>query len=339
MATTTPETEPAKPARIAYAEKDQLGPLGVRASALHDPLELRARLLAEFERAVSAAKAAAAMVDQSSTSAVHESRKALRRARAVLAMVAGALPKSEHRAVRAALQGARRSLSTVRDHAVAPGALGSLTLGDGEREIAKRVLDNAAEAIPAAAEIKQLLGEAAARAAAQAEALAAALPPGLAWDVVTAGIARTYRAARRARTKAKHSRPAFHTWRRRSKELLYQLDFLADHAGARTLAIRADLDEITDRLGPAVDLLMLREFVQTYAQGLPQGGVEQLRDELDQQLERRMKDARKAGRDAFRRGAKKFVRRVTKAVRRDLTPADDNGGGDADDDQGGDDRA
>jgi CHAD domain-containing protein len=321
MAITTAETEPAKPARIAYAEKDQLGPLGVRASALHDPLELRARLLAEFERAARAAKAAAAMVDQSSTSAVHESRKALRRARAVLAMVAGALPQSEHRAVRAALQGARRSLSTMRDHAVAPAALGSLTLDDGERETAKRVLDNAAEAIPAAAEIKQLLGEAAARAAAQAEALAAALPPGVAWDVATDGIVRTYREARRARRNAKRSRPAFHTWRRRSKELIYQLDFVADHAGARTLAIRADLDEITDRLGPAVDLLMLREFVQTHAQGLPGDDVEQLRDELDRQLERRMKDARKAGRDAFRRGGKKFLRRLTKAVRRDLTPA------------------
>ena len=91
-----------------------------------------------------------------------------------------------------------------------------------------------------------------------------------------------------------------------------------------------------------VDRYLLREFVQTYAQGLPADDVERLRDELDQQLERRMKDARKAGRDAFRRGAKKFVRRVAKAVRRDLTPADDNGrdGADgADDDQAGDDRA
>ena len=322
MANTTSGTDPARHERLAFAEEDKLGPLGIRASALHDPIELRARLVTEFEHAVAAAKAAAAMADQGSTSAVHESRKALRRARAVLAMVDGALPKSERRAVRAALQGARRSLSTVRDHAVAPGALGSLTLGDGERETAKRVLDNAAEAIPALAEIKQLLGEAAARAAAQAEALAAALPAEIAWRQVAGGIAEVYRAARRARRQAKGSREAFHTWRRRSKELVYQLDFVSSLAGARTLAIRADLDEVTDRLGPAVDLLLLREVVHTYAQGLRGGDVEQLRDELDGQLERRMKDARKAGRDAFRAGAKRFLRRVTKAVRRDLTPAD-----------------
>lgn len=323
MATTTPETGPTRHERSAYAEEDKLGPLGVRASALHDPIELRARLIGEFEHAVAAARAAAALADQGSTSAVHAARKALRRGRAVLAMVAGALPGSERRAVRAALQGARRSLSTVRDHAVAPAALGSLTLGDHERETAKRVLDNAAEAIPALAEIKQLLGEAAARAAAQAEALAAALPPEVPWDIVAAGIVGTYRAAQRARRQAKRGRPAFHTWRRRSKELVYQLDFVAAHAGARTLAIRADLDEVTDRLGPGVDLLMLRDFVHTYAQGVHADDVEQLRDELDGQLERRMKDARKAGRDAFRAGAGRFLRRVAKAVKRDLTPAAD----------------
>src|SRR5262245_3972612 len=145
MATTMSKKVAAEPERIVIQEEDKLGPLGVRASALGDPLELRARLLGEFERAVSAAKAAAALVDQGSTTAVHESRKALRRARAVLSMVAGALPKSERRAVRAALQDARRSLSTMRDHAVAPETLGALMLGDDERQTAKRVLDHAAE--------------------------------------------------------------------------------------------------------------------------------------------------------------------------------------------------
>jgi CHAD domain-containing protein len=332
MATPTSKTEEARPERIAYAEEDKLGPLGVRASALHDPIDLRARLLEEFEQAVAAAKAAAATADQGSTSAVHESRKALRRARAVLSMVAGALPKSERRAVRAALQNARRSLSTVRDHAVAPGTLGAQTLDDGDRETAKRVLDNAAEAIPALAEIKQLLGEAAARAAAQAEALAAALPAEVPWAVVAGGIAGVYREARRARRQAKGSRPRFHTWRRRSKELVYQLDFISAHAGARTLAIRADVAAVTDQLGPAVDLVMLHDFVQTYAQGLPGGDVEQLRDELDRQLEARMKDARKGGRDVFRPKPKKFIRRLAKAVKRDLTRADDNGGDNGRDD-------
>lgn len=324
MATSTPpKPEAPKAERIAYPEEDKLGPLGsARTSTLHEPAELRARLMDEFEAAVAATKAAAAFGDEGSANAVHVSRKALRRARAVLAMMAGALPKSERRAVRRALQDARRSLSTVRDHAVAPETLGGLELDAEARDTAKRVLDAAAESIPPVAEIKQLLGEAATRAAAQAEALAAALPGEVSWDVLADGIADTYSSGRRARRLAKHSKQWFHTWRRRSKEFVYQLDFVAAHAGARTLAIRAELDALTDLLGPAVDRIMLREFVTTHAQGLD---VDRLRDEIEGDLDSRMKEARKAGRDAFSQKPKKFVRRLARAVERDLTPVDENG--------------
>ncbi|HSK01487.1 MAG TPA: hypothetical protein VK932_09610, partial [Kofleriaceae bacterium] len=97
-----PPTEPTRQDRIAQPEEDELGPLGRRAGALH-PLDLRSWLLGEFAHAVTAARAAPALADEGSTNAVHASRKALRRARAVLAMIAGALPRSERRAVRAAL--------------------------------------------------------------------------------------------------------------------------------------------------------------------------------------------------------------------------------------------
>src|SRR5438093_7525423 len=91
-----------------YPEHDKLGPLGSRASALHDPVELRAKLIGEFNSAVHAAREAAGAVDRGSAHAVHESRKALRRARAALSMMSSALPNSERRAVKAALQEARR---------------------------------------------------------------------------------------------------------------------------------------------------------------------------------------------------------------------------------------
>jgi CHAD domain-containing protein len=317
---------------LPYAEHDKLGPLGTKTPVLHDPVELRTKLLLEFKSSVSSARDAAAAVERGAPSAVHESRKALRRARAVLAMIGRALPKSERRAVRAALQDARRSLSTIRDHNVAPDTLAALTLEDDDRGTARRVLDNAAEAIPAAGEIKQLLSEAAARAAAQADALAAALPAEIEWHVVADGIADTYGEARRARRAAKRSKPWFHTWRRRSKELVYQLDFVARHAGPRTQAIHTELDGVTDSLGPAVDLIMLREFVQTHGQGIPGDALERLRDAIDAKLDDDMASTRKAARDAFKQKPKKFVRRLSKSIKRDLQPADDTGpNGDHDD--------
>ncbi len=307
---------------ISYTEHDKLGPLGTKTSALHDPAGLRTLLLREFDDAVAAAKAAASSVERGATVAVHDARKALRRARAVLSMVAGALPKNERRAVRQALQEARRSLSAVRDHAVAPETLSALTLSEDDRAIARRVLDNAAEALPAVAEIKQLLAESAARAAAQGEALHAALPPELSWEIAVEGIREVYADARRARRAGKRSKRWFHTWRRRCKELSYQLDLVAHEAGPRLAAIHSELDGVSATLSPAVDLIMLREFVSTYDQGIAPDALARLKETIDAQLVDLMKSARKAGRDSFGQRPSRFEKRLTKAVKRDLTPID-----------------
>jgi len=130
--------------------------------------ELRRALVGEFSAATDAAREAAGQPDLQT--AVHDYRKALRRARAVLSLVAGSLPKSERRAVRKALQDARRAVSHARDHAVAPDALATLPLAEVEREAANAILKTADEAKPQHAEIKQLLAEGAARTAAQLEA-------------------------------------------------------------------------------------------------------------------------------------------------------------------------
>jgi CHAD domain-containing protein len=308
---------------LSYSENDKLGPLGTKVSALYDPTALRTMLLREFDTAVQAAKKAAGSVDQGATAAVHDARKALRRARAVISMVAEALPKSERRAVLRALQEARRALSAVRDHAVAPETLAQLTLGDDDRATARRVLENAAQALPAVAEIKQLLAESASRAAAQGEALAAALPQEIGWDVVAAGIRSVYGQARRARRAGKRSKSWFHTWRRRSKEITYQLELVANQAGPRLTAVHSEVDGVTNTLSPAVDLIMLREFVSTYDQGIAPEAIDQLTRAIDAQLVDLMKDARKAGRDAFGAKPGRFEKRLTKAVKRDLTPVED----------------
>lgn len=310
-------------------EQDQIGPLGLKTSALHDAAALRHALVHAFEAAAQDARNAIGAIDaidQGTTAAVHQARKALRRARAVLGLVSAALPKGEHGAIKVALQEARRALSTVRDHAVAPETLARLALDDGDRATANRVLANAAEAVPATAEIKQLLAETAARAAAQAEALQAALPHEVGWNTVAAGLQATYGAARRASDAAKRSKAGFHTWRRRSKELVYQLELIAHHAGPRITAIHSELAGVTDALGTAVDLIMVREFVATYAQGIEPDAIRHLRASIDDQLVELMKTARKAARDAFRQKPRKLEKRITKSVRRDLAPPDDDHG-------------
>jgi CHAD domain-containing protein len=305
-----------------FHEDDKLGPIGGKTVVLQSDTELRVLMVHEFREAAEAARAAAAKADTGATSAVHESRKALRRARAVLQLIADALPKSERRAVKTTLRDTRRALSAIRDHAVAPDTFGKLTLDDDDRATAKKVLDNAAEAMPPVAEIKQLLTESAARATAQVDALEAALPHELKWSTVGAGIQAVYGAARDARKKAKKSAKAFHTWRRRSKELVYQLELLSGHAGARTQAIHDEVAAVTVGLGDAVDLLMIHEFAETYGQGIAPEALERLQHAIEAQGSDLMKSARKSAAGPFELSAKDFAKRVAKAVRKDLAPAE-----------------
>ncbi len=305
-----------------FHEDDKLGPIGGKTVVLQSDTELRVLMVHEFRDAADSARAAASKVEAGATSAVHESRKSLRRARAVLELIADALPKSERRAVKKTLGDTRRALSAIRDHAVAPDTFGRLTLDDDDRATAKKVLDNAAEAMPPVAEVKQLLAESAARATGQVDALEAALPAELRWSTIGAGVRSVYRAARTARKKAKKSAKAFHTWRRRSKELVYQLELLASHAGARTLAIHEEVASATDALGDAVDLLMAHEFAETYSQGVAPDALERLLHTIDGQLADLMKRARKAASKPFRPSVKEFGKRVAKAVRKDLAPAE-----------------
>jgi CHAD domain-containing protein len=285
-----------------------------------DEAELRRVLVAEFQGAADAARDAAASVDRNAANAVHDYRKALRRARAILKLVGAALPKSERRAVGRALQEARRAVSTARDHAVAPEAVNMLSLGEVERDTANAIIHASNEAMPPIPEIKQLLAEGAARTAAQVEALEAALPQTIPWTVVEKGIRGVYAEARVSRKAAKNSKRSFHRWRRRSKELSYQLELIEDYAGLRVGEIQREIEGATDTQGPAVDLIMMRDFVLTHGGGVAKDALDRLLDVVNNQVDDLMKDSRKAGREAFRRKPSRFARRVTKAVRRDLAP-------------------
>lgn len=315
MATTT-----TTPGGEQFAEHDKLGPLGGKQAVLENESELRQMLIAEFAATAAAARDAAGQVERGTAGAVHAYRKALRRARAVLALVGKSLPKSERRAVRRALAEARRALGSARDHTVAPDTLSTLPLGEVERATARAVVDAAAEAMPPIAEIKQLLAEGAARAAAQVEALEAALPPQISWDELEKGVRAVYDEARRARKAGKRSKRAFHTWRRRSKELTYQLELIAGYAGPHVAEIHREIEGATDPQSPAVDLIMLRDFVRTYGQKVDAESQDFLLAAIDGQLDDLMKAARRAGKDAFRKQPRAFVKRVRKAVKRDREP-------------------
>jgi CHAD domain-containing protein len=288
-------------------------------SLLDDGAVLRRAVFEELQLAAEDVRQAAADADGSLARAVHSYRKALRRTRALIRLVAGDLPKDDRRDIRRALTQARRALGAARDHAVASDVLAQLQ-GEEERRIAMAVLDRAAASAMASAEIKQLLAEGAARTAAQIELLDAVLPDRVEWTTLVEGVRTTYTQARDARRDAKRSRRAFHTWRRRSKELGIQLELLARIASPELQQLHEDLVSATDDLGETVDLLMARDFVRTHSDGIDPKEVDLLTGALARQLDDKIRDTRRAARDAFRKKPRELARKLAKAAKHNVTP-------------------
>jgi CHAD domain-containing protein len=298
------------------AEHDEIGPLSVG----HDHRGLRTRLLREFRASLDIARLSAANSSNDLATAVHHYRRALRRARALVDVISAKLPKHERKSILEALRDARGALSVARDHAVAPGVLAAMPLGEPERLVANDVLRAARDAAPTEADTELLLREGAARAVAQADALEAALPV---FDerVLFAGMANTYRKARRARRGAKRSMSQFHRFRRRLKELAYQFELVAELGGARMQTLKDAYTGISVTCGEVADLHMVREFVATYGgprntdalEGLDVALVAQIRDGAIAQ--------RKASRDLFGFRGKKFGKKLARALRKDTAPA------------------
>jgi CHAD domain-containing protein len=331
---------PAPPGAKAYPEHDKLGPLPApsREPALHPTGDLRGSILAAFRDAIDQARRAAGNPTDLDE-AVHTYRKSLRRARAILAMVADDLPGSDADAILQTLRRARRAVSAARDHAVAPKALASLVLDDGPRDAAQQVITAARAAAPDRDEVTRHLVEGADQVAGSADAFAVAVPD-LDWPMVVDGVARTYRAARRQLGDAKRSRRAFHAWRRRTKELSYQLALIAAGAGERTAAIAGEVDGLSDELGDVVDLVMLEAFIESHATpqrdddavqvadgdddqpapSLDDDALEALTDAAETALRDRSRVARRMGKEVFAKSSRRFARRLGKAVRRDLAP-------------------
>jgi CHAD domain-containing protein len=304
-------------AATIYAEDDKLGPLGGKRPVIDDPAELRRALVGEFQAAADAARDAAGAVDYSATTAVHEFRKALRRARAVLSLVSDALPRSERRAVRRALRDARRALGSARDHAVAPDTVSVLSLEAADEATVKQILATAVASVPPIAEIKQLLAEGAARTAAQLEALEAALPPTVEWASVLRGVRGIYKRARRARKEAQRSKRAFHAWRRRTKELAYQLDVLAGYTGSHVSDMHHALTHAAQSQGVVVDLIMLRDFARTHGAAVAPEALDSLVHAVNAEISQRGHESRRSTRDYFDRSARRYTKKLAKAARRD----------------------
>ncbi|MDQ3336443.1 MAG: CHAD domain-containing protein [Myxococcota bacterium] len=291
MATTTTQTE-SDPSRSRVLVLDES--------------QLRARIVDHLIRARDAARTAAAHPDLAT--GVHDARKAARRVRAIADLVGDVLSQRERRRMHDAIRQARHALGPARDHVVAAHIIPRLMLDEPAKEAAKLVLHAATVDAPGSEETRNGLAEAASAVVAQVELLINALPPVLTFATVMDGVKSVYGRARRARQQAKGSKRAFHAWRRRSKELAYQLDVLGDAGGERLVELSKAVNEVARAQRDAVDLFMVRGFVRAHRHLVDIDAATLLIDALDAQLLPLLKDVRRAGKAAFKQKPRKLVR-------------------------------
>ncbi|MCA8922521.1 MAG: CHAD domain-containing protein [Planctomycetes bacterium] len=196
------------------------------------------------------------------TVAVHTFRKSVRRARSLVKLVRPSIPKAAYRELNDGLRRAVQATSDLRDGDVTealltdyegpPGTAGTLAvwrgrLHAGERPAPEHVLDT----LRACAEA---LGPIPARFA----AVVANLTPA----AFSAGFAESYRRARVARRDAIHhalQSEAVHTWRKRVKEVRYQLELLTSPAATQ---LNQAFGDLAQDLGRVTDWTVLGASVE-----------------------------------------------------------------------------
>ncbi len=252
-----PETQThssAPPARRAPAGKLRL-PRG---------RPLRAAMLSAFAGVLRGARRAARGSAEDPVRAVHEYRKALRRARAVVALLSPSLGRPAARGLTGHLKAAFRVTNAFRDADILLKTLRGVP-PEPDEDLPRHAIEVALELERrrTQAETAETLSRGVRGLAALPAAMEIVLDPALSVHDVERGLARSRRRERRTLARALETGrdEDVHEWRKRVKELRYQLELLAS-TGSRELRRREkDLGRLAQDLGDVTDLFVLKREI------------------------------------------------------------------------------
>jgi hypothetical protein len=262
--------------------------------------------------------------EQSREQTVHEARKALKRARALVRLQRDALGKKRFAAMNAALRNVGRGLARARDAEVMVDALDGLVQRNPKQlKSSAAVASLRRELVLQRERLHAQTREGAPARAALVVELRSVRERFVHWQppagrdrvrMERAGLERIYRQGRRRRARARKAGDslAMHQWRKRVKDLRYAAEAL----GLRKLARRAD--RLGETIGEEHDLVLLAEHVQRHRNCF--AGEQATRKALKQAIGRRRKRLRARawylGDGLYSRKPKRFVRRaMAKSIR------------------------
>jgi CHAD domain-containing protein len=255
--------------------------------------------------------------------AVHETRKALKRARTTLRLLRRALGKATFNKENACLRGAAQKLSSVRDaHMLAEVTkrLGKHVAGSPYAEAVEPVHQAFKDRAKQQAISEELLGEVVAIVQEARQRIENRLLDVSSWQLcgsLRRGIFRMTRRGRQAYTRA-YTEPSdenFHEWRKRVKDLYYTACLLHLSRPTRLAPLVDSLDQLADDLGDERDLGLLATVIEQDPQAA--GGavpVALLRQLITRRREELRASLHPLGQALYRRSPRKMARFLTKGL-------------------------
>lgn len=301
-----------------------------RPGRLELPVEgsLREGFLAAF--ATILAHACQQDVHASPATALHEFRKSVRRARALMVLMEGFVGVDAHGELSVTLRAVHRSTSELRDRQVVADVLQGAPMVATDAHappeppepddvaVLARALGAAmpVTAPPDVAAIAGVMQSGCERLADLPQLLAGAMPSRVRWDAVADGLARSFRRARRRLRAVEQTGDDedVHRLRKRIKELDYQVELLAAHDGDRVRRRRKELDRLAEELGRLVDLFVLRDHAAQHAE--PGDDHERLREAIASARASQLEQVLASARDVLDDSPRNYARRIVRAVRR-----------------------
>jgi CHAD domain-containing protein len=251
---------------------------------------LREGLQRAFSSILGVTRRAAAAAPGHPVEAVHEYRKSIRRARALVDLLRPALGKTGADGLVLRLKEAFAKTGSLRDSAILLAALDFLGDPDSTTEALRHLLEVEQTDRAGPGETTELLKSGASDLRGLPKVLDVVLPAGESISELQGGLVRSQRRTRQALSKAleDYSEENFHRWRRRLKELRYQVELLAS-AGSQPLRAREKaLARLAQDVGKVTDLFVLRQQVESRAAQLPGAA------ELSEKIRRRGEEAARA---------------------------------------------
>lgn len=200
-----------------------------------------------------------------SAEAVHGARKDMKKLRTVLRLLRDALGQKRYRRENARFRDAARALSGPRDAEVKLATLEALVEhADGLPEDAverwRKILDRDREAATNAARDEPTVAAATVQIEAGLEEIRSWDLEDNSWKTIGPALTRTYRRGRKAMKAAAAGDEAdFHQWRKRAKDLWYELRLLSDAWPGPLGATAEEAHQLSELLGDHHDLAVLRE--------------------------------------------------------------------------------